>query len=458
MTFVSRQWPFWLGGLFVGFAEIIFYLKYDYFIPVTTGLAQMYAVSEQKLFGLDFVARVYQPGIHWVIVGAVLAAWLVAQMESESRAWVRYEWRMLLLAFIGGILFSFGTRIAGGCTTHHFLGGIPAMSIASWVVLVSGIPFAFLAFKFALWLGLGGYYRHQDTRHVAVSYEGHEHNHYPGHDQGYDPRRDLLRWSLVIFALMLILVPVGYALFGSIQGGVAEIGWVEVAWMTLVGLLLGLGIAKSGFGTECAVMAPESVFFKKDFFCGRGVPLCSFNMFRGMLPLQGLLVSIVLLNLVIVVRSQFFGGPVPNASGEAGLYWGHILGGPLLAAGAVFMIGCEVRTYGRLGLGYGTALAALPGFYVGYIPYTLYQPQIDGIVFGDGLMQSITIPEVMATLGMGSQPLWTWLYSLLLLLALAWAFQAGRRFFRLSWSQVLACNTDELVYPALESPGTSRPA
>ena len=166
----THQWPFWLGGLFVGISEILFYHRYDMFIVVTTGFAQMYATSEHYIMGLDWVGRVYQPGIHWVIIGAVLGARLVAILEGESRGWVRYSWRMLVLAFIGGLLFSFGTRIAGGCTTHHFIGGLPSMSIASWVVLLSGIPFAFLAFKIALWAGQGGYFRHQETRAVARRY------------------------------------------------------------------------------------------------------------------------------------------------------------------------------------------------------------------------------------------------------------------------------------------------
>jgi uncharacterized membrane protein YedE/YeeE len=142
---IRAQWPFWLGGVAVGLTEILFYSRYDHFIPVTTGLAQMYAASEHYLFGLDWLSRVSAAGIHWIIVGAVLGAWIVARMEGESRAWVRYHPRMLAMAFVGGVLFSFGTRIAGGCTAHHFLGGIPAMNISSWAVLLSGIPFAFLA-------------------------------------------------------------------------------------------------------------------------------------------------------------------------------------------------------------------------------------------------------------------------------------------------------------------------
>ncbi len=79
-----------------------------------------------------------------------------------------------------------------------------------------------------------------------------------------------------------------------------------------------------------------------------------------MLPLQGFMVALVTFNLFILVWWLLGYGTIPNASGQAGLYWGHTLGGPLLAMGAVFMIGCEVRTYARPRLGYSTALAALP--------------------------------------------------------------------------------------------------
>ena len=67
---VTRQWPFWLGGLLVGIAEIIYYYRNDMFIVVTTGFAQMYATSEHYLLGLDWVARVYEPHLFregWIV-------------------------------------------------------------------------------------------------------------------------------------------------------------------------------------------------------------------------------------------------------------------------------------------------------------------------------------------------------------------------------------------------------
>ncbi len=448
--FWTRQWPFWLGGLFVGLAEIVFYIGTDYemFIVVTTGFAQMFAVSEQFLFGIDWVGRVYEPGIHWVIIGAVLGARLVATAEKESRAWVRYEWRMLLLSFTGGLLFSFGTRIAGGCTTHHFLGGIPAMSIASWVVLLAGIPFAFLAFVFAMKIGVGGHFRHQDTYEVAKAHCDDCTNPNPGYVPGYKPLFDPLRMLLNLFLIGFFALPLYYAIFTyEIFGSAGELGW-SIAWLMLAGLLLGFGIAKCGFGTECSVMAPEAVFSKPDFYTKRGVPHSTFMMFRGLLPLQGFMVAIVVFNLFLMYAWTRGFGNMPNAVGEAGdagLYWGHFLGGPLLAMGAVFMIGCEVRTYARLGLGYATALAALPGFYIGYLPYTLFQEKVDALVFGEPLTDFVTIPEYLAFTFGWDETAWAWSYSALMIAILLYSFGSGWRFLNIPLLDLLRKNTDQLV-------------
>ncbi|MGQ9832098.1 MAG: hypothetical protein ACUVQI_11070 [Thermochromatium sp.] len=124
----------------------------------------------------------------------------------------------------------------------------------------------------------------------------------PGYDSNYKPWRSLLRWTLNGFLILTILVmPLWFGITGWISGSVNHIGWSEVLWMAIPGVLLGFGIAKTGFGTECSVMAPEATFTKEEFYLKGGVPQCTYRMFRGMLPLQGFMVSVVVFNLFILV-------------------------------------------------------------------------------------------------------------------------------------------------------------
>ena len=110
------------------------------------------------------------------------------------------------------------------------------------------------------------------------------------------------------------------------------------------------------------------------------------------------------------------------------------------------MIGCEVRTYARLGLGYATALAALPGFYIGYLPYTVFQDQIDAVVFGEALTDFITIPEYLAYTFGSNEITWAWSYSGLLIVILAYSFGSGWRFLNVPFLDLLRKNTDQLVF------------
>jgi hypothetical protein len=106
-----------------------------------------------------------------------------------------------------------------------------------------------------------------------------------------------------------------------------------------------------------------------------------------------------------------------------------------------------VRTYARLGLGYATALAALPGFYIGYLPYTLYKDQIDAVVFGDALTDFITIPEYLAYTFSVDEVILAWGYSLVMIAILVFSFGNGWRFLRVPFKDLLRKNTDELVFP-----------
>jgi len=77
------------------------------------------------------------------IVGAFLAAWhgneltarwlppMWAERFGEGSLWLRG-----IVALLGGVLMSFGARMAGGCTSGHGISGAAQLNVASWIALI----------------------------------------------------------------------------------------------------------------------------------------------------------------------------------------------------------------------------------------------------------------------------------------------------------------------------------
>ena len=460
MLSLKKQWPFWVSGVFVGVAEIMNYIVLEKPIGLTTGLVEMTAAMQQTVLpeSIDWWSRAYDPNVHWIIIGVVVGAWLVARAEGESRGWVKYPARELMLAFIGGFVFSFGTRLAHGCTTHHFLGGLPSMSTASLLYLTTILPAGFLTFYLMSKMRIGYVFKGQENRATAqagykmggkmaldgLAWEASRH---------YNPKRDWLRISILVFMFLFFgNAIVGSFLYGTEDGlfgwnyAVSSIGWGLAIWLFLVGAVAGVGMAKTGFGTECAFMTPEismglehqENFFEKKWL----IPGSTRFMFRSMSPFTAIFIEILLLWGAIMIGWQFFDIQLPLGMNPT---WVLLLGAACQGFGSVAMIGCEIRTYMRLGLGYMTAVAAFPGFLLGYLPYTL------NVDFWEDLARNTTItrikhvpdifshdPTIQAIVGL--------LYGLLVALLLVWSIRRGMRLTGFSFRELMTHANDELTF------------
>lgn len=87
-------------------------------------------------------------------------------------------------------------------------------------------------------------------------------------------------------------------------------------------------------------------------------------MFGSMSPFTAIFIEFVMLWVAIMIGWQLFGRDLPFQNTAT---WVMVLGALMQGFGSVAMIGCEIRTYMRLGLGYATAVAAFPGFLLGYL-------------------------------------------------------------------------------------------
>ncbi len=458
MLSLRKQWPFWISGVFVGVAEIMNYVVLEKPIGLTTGLVEMTAAFEQTVApGSDWWSRAYDPNVHWIIIGVVVGAWLVARAEGESRGWLKYPTRELVLAFVGGFVFSFGTRLAAGCTTHHFLGGLPSMSTASLLYLTTILPAGFVTFYIMSKMRIGHVFKGQENKATAdlgckvggkmaldgLACEA---------SRNYNPRRDWLRISILVlmFAFFMNAI-VGSFVYGTEDGlygwhyAVSTIGWGLAIWLLLVGMVAGVGMAKTGFGTECAFMTPEismGLEHRENFFETKWkIPGSTRVMFRSMSPFTAIFIEILMLWAAIMIGWQFFDIKLPLGMNPS---WVLLLGAACQGFGSVAMIGCEIRTYMRLGLGYMTAVAAFPGFLLGYLPYTL------NVDYWENLARETTItkvkhvpdifshdPTIQAVVGLA--------YGLLIAGLLYWSVKRGMRLTGFSFRDLMTHANDELT-------------
>ena len=387
----------------------------------------------------------------------VLGAWLVARAERESRGWIKYPARELVLAFVGGFVFSFGTRLAHGCTTHHFLGGLPSMSTASLLYLTTILPAGFITFYLMTTMGIGHVFKGQENR--ATSEYGCTKGGKMGLDgmaceasRNYNPRRDWLRISILVLMFAFFMNAIaGSFIYGTEDGlfgwnyAISSIGWGLAIWLLLVGIVAGVGMAKTGFGTECAFMTPEismGMEHKENFFEKKWlIPASTRVMFRSMSPFTAIFIEILMLWGAIMIGWQFFDIKLPLGMNPT---WVLLLGAACQGFGSVAMIGCEIRTYMRLGLGYMTAVAAFPGFLLGYLPYTL------NVDFWEDLARDTTISKIKHVPDLFShdpviQALVGLAYGVLVAGLLVWSIKRGMRLTGFSFRDLMTHANDELT-------------
>ncbi len=499
---LRKQWPWWTAGLLTALAEIINYLfiplghpKHK-FIGVTSGMARMLANTETTLFGHSLIATKpdYQPAIQWVIIGALIAAFVLAWLEGELRTWPRYPKGTLIATALGAFLFAWGTRVAGGCTLHHLLGGWAAMNLKSWVVMLFATMGALIGFIILRNLNLSQYFKSQETKWYVEQVkdlgwgDGLTYSDKPG-NQG-------LRLVLYAF-LLLVLAVVLYTTFAGNDYAV-RMGWADslektkiyknmlsvgknvpnIILLIIIGALLGASVAKTGFGTECGLINPE---LGREMEKGEGKAgrrwRATYSLRTLMIsfqPFAALSLHIFLVSLVMLIGFAVFGimeGHHWASESFAANYVGpefhkvgigshsirvqttlpmDIFGGLLLGLGTILMIGCEFRNYGRTGLLYITGLLIWPFFYLGYLPYTLARGFWDNLMASMPYAPTTFVPALIAPRSPALQALIWLLYVLFWGYMFIWAMRRGAKNVGVSVNDLFRMNSEDMYLARLK--------
>jgi hypothetical protein len=253
--------------------------------------------------------------------------------------------------------------------------------------------------------------------------------------------------GLVFFAMFMI--PAVYYFFSpdskhSIPNSGAVFMWLSL----LAGVVGGFAMGKSGFGTECALVSFEAAqMFKKDEdrWAKLGIPAITRTLMKGLLPLQGLLASIVLTGVFAVGAWVFFDIPLGfQTPVKNQLAWVSLLGGFFLGAGAVTLVGCEIRSYMRLGLGYTNTLIGFIGFALGYLPFTLAYDFHTKLLENTIFVKTYTWGQLFFPENIGAQKVFAVIWTLALVGALVWAVKAGAKNLNRRPAQIINQSTEEL--------------
>ncbi len=483
---MTKQWSFLWAGITFGIAQIIYMVglwvqKVEAGhapslkpITVTTDLGKMFrglevafynvfALPDFELYGkaIDGVAATggaFIPGVGWPIVGMMIGGWLVTRAEKESRIWAHYPAKVLFVSFIGGMLFSYGTRLAGGCTLNHLLGGIPLLNIHSFITAFFMAIGGAMAFWVMSRTGIAPYFKHQETLRYAKNNDRGEAATYQA---GYNGMKRPVFWLALAFSVAMF----GTAIYGGLfnpeslqhlkNGSMIAFsksldakGWFYVATTLLAGIVAGFGMAKSGFGTECSLVSMEvaqPMTNNDSRFAKLGVPRITRTLMRGYLPLIGIVASwVVMLGFIVVVWTLFDVGPAFSGALKYQTTVGNLIGGLLLGMGAVMLIGCEIRSYMRIGMGYLNTWVGFMGFAIGYLPFTLFYDAHKAFLQNTLLIETYKWYEFISPNSIAGQKLVLGLWWVALAGLLVFLVRLGARNTGASIGALLHHNTEDL--------------
>lgn len=119
------------------------------------------------------------------------------------------------------------------------------------------------------------------------------------------------------------------------------------------------------------------------------------------------------------------------------------IGGFLLGAGAVLLVGCEIRSYMRLGLGYLNTWIGFIGFAVGYLPFTIFYDEHKAFLANTVWVEKYIWPELF-TDSKGGQVAIAVIFFFALIALLRFLIKKGAEMTGTSADSIVNKNTEEL--------------
>lgn len=146
---MSNRLPWWMGGILMSGLLMLTFWIYGADRPLGASTYVPYFAG--IVFGLDpeqysYLQKVKAPG-SWegvMLFGALFGGFVTSVFITKSfrfslipSAWKKYKnssvVSRLLWSFFSGFIMIIGARMAGGCTSGHFLSGVSQLAISSMI-------------------------------------------------------------------------------------------------------------------------------------------------------------------------------------------------------------------------------------------------------------------------------------------------------------------------------------
>jgi len=141
--------PWWMGGILMSGLLLLTFSIYGADRPIGASTYVPYAAS--LIFNLDPANYSYIDKIKWsgswegvMLLGVLFGGFITSVFITRSfklslipTGWKKYKnnsvLSRLIWSFISGFIMIIGARLAGGCTSGHFMSGMSQMAISSMI-------------------------------------------------------------------------------------------------------------------------------------------------------------------------------------------------------------------------------------------------------------------------------------------------------------------------------------
>lgn len=144
---LKKPWPYWVGGIILGFLNIILLAITGRtweisagFIGIGAYMLKFFGYSADKWYFFTKNKDVFGPGEtlinnhYTILIGAVILGALISTLLASEFRWKKIKnKKQLFFGLLGGILMGYGARLSFGCNIGAFFSAIPSLSLHGWI-------------------------------------------------------------------------------------------------------------------------------------------------------------------------------------------------------------------------------------------------------------------------------------------------------------------------------------